>query len=425
MRNRISRHKLIPLLAAIGPGLIAANADNDAGGITTYSLAGARFGYSLIWILILITISLAVTQEMGARMGAVTGKGFGGLIREKFGARWAAFAIFAMLIANLGTTTAEFAGIQASLAIFGVNKFISIPIAAIAVYYLIAKFDFKRVQKVFLVSSILYLTYVISGVVANPDWSLAAQNIVRPQIPPISSSLFKNYLIMLVAVIGTTITPWGQFFIQSYIVDKRLGAEDLPYARADVFVGSFFTNFIAFFIIVACAATLWKSGMPVLPTDDAATLSQALAPLAGRFASTIFAFGLLNASFLGAAILPLTSSYATCETFGWEAGINKTTKEAPIFYGLFIFFILVSSLIVLIPGLPLLAIMFWPQILNGALLPIILIFAIKITNDRLVMSKYTNSKPFNYIALTTAIVLIILTVVMIITQLMQYLNINI
>lgn len=420
MIRKLSKRKLLLLFAAIGPGLIAANADNDAGGITTYSLAGARFGYSLIWVLLLVTISLAITQEMGARMGAVTGKGFGGLIREKFGAKWAAFAISVMLIANLGTTTAEFAGIQASLSIFGISKYISIPVAAVTVYYLIAKFDFKRVQKVFLISSVLYFTYVISGFMAHPDWSLAAKSIVAPAIPSLSSGMLTEYIVMIVAVIGTTITPWGQFFIQSYIVDKRLNADDLPYARADVYFGGFFTNFIAFFIIVACAATLWHSGIHVKPTDDAATLAQALAPMAGRFASTIFAFGLLNASFLGAAILPLTSSYATCETFGWEAGIDKSTREAPIFYGLFIFFIAVSSAIVLIPGLPLLGIMFSSQIINGALLPIILYFALKITNDKDFMKKHVSSRISRIIATVTASVLVLLTIAMIVTQLMQY-----
>ncbi|MHB0913245.1 MAG: NRAMP family divalent metal transporter [Armatimonadota bacterium] len=398
-------YRLVPLFAALGPGLIAASADNDAGGITTYSLAGARFGYSLIWVLILVTISLGVTQEMGARMGAVTGKGFGGLIRERFGARWSAFAIFVMLIANLGTTTAEFAGIATSLRIFGVPIYVSVPIAAVTVFLLIMRFDFRRVQQVFLVSGLLYLSYVVSGVLAHPDWSRAVSETVRPGVNFSST----NYLLMFVALVGTTITPWGQFFIQSYIVDKRLDTEDLAYARADVYLGAFFTNFVAFFIIVACAATIWKAGGSI---TDAAEAAQALKPLAGRFASTIFAFGLLNASLLGAAILPLTTSYATCETFGWESGIDKRVSDAPIFYGIFAFFIAVSGLIVLIPRLPLLTIMFAPQVLNGILLPIILIFVLKITNDKLFMGRYTNSKPFNLVAWITAIVMIVLTVLL-------------
>ena len=409
MRKRLGKYRWTLFLAAIGPGLISANADNDAGGITTYSLAGAQFGYSLIWVLILVTISLAVTQEMGMRMGAVTGKGFGGLIREKFGAKWSAFAIFVMLIANLGTTTAEFAGISASLQMFGISKYISIPVAAVLVLYLIARFDFRRVQKVFLVSSALYLTYVVSGVMAHPDWGTAVRSVVHPSI-----QLNTNYLLTLVAVIGTTITPWGQFFIQSYIVDKRLDTDDLPYARADVLFGGFFTNFIAFFIIIACAATIWKStGGHVNPSTFTATqAAEALRPLAGEFARNLFAFGLFNASLLGAAILPLTSSYATCETFGWEAGIDKKTHEAPIFYGLFVFFIALSSIIVLVTGLPSILVMFMPQVLNGMLLPIILIFVLKITNDVRVMGRYTNSRAYNVIAFATVAGLILMTILL-------------
>lgn len=409
MRKRLTKYKWVMFLGAIGPGLIAANADNDAGGITTYSLAGAQFGYSMIWVLLVVTVSLAVTQEMGVRMGAVTGKGFGGLIREKFGARWSAFAILVMLIANLGTTTAEFAGISASLQLFGISKYISIPLAAVVILYLIAKFDFRRVQKVFLVSSVLYLTYVVSGVLAHPDWSTAVSSVMHPTI-----QLSTSYLLTLVAVIGTTITPWGQFFIQSYVVDKRLDTDGLPYARADVLFGGFFTNFIAFFIMVACAATIWKStGGHINPaTFTAAQAAEALRPLAGAFARNIFAFGLFNASLLGAAILPLTSAYATCETFGFEAGIDKTPKEAPIFYGLFVLFISVSSIIVLATKLPAILVMFLPQVLNGMLLPIILVFVLKICNDKAVMRDYTNSRIYNIIAIGTVAGLILMTILL-------------
>lgn len=406
MRSRLSKQRLTLLFAAVGPGLIAAAADNDAGGITTYSLAGARFGYGLLWVLILVTFSLGVTQEMGARMGVVTGKGFGGLIRERFGARWAALAILVMLVANLFTTVAEFAGIATSLRIFGVPTYISVPIAAVAVYYLMARFDFRRVQQVFLLSGVLYLSYVISGILARPDWSLATRSVIQPEIPWSNTA----YLLMFVATVGTTITPWGQFFIQSYIVDKRLNAEDLGYARADVYIGAFLTNFVAFFIIVACAATLWASRMQIDPaTADAGQLALALRPLAGQFASGLFAFGLLNASLLGAAILPLTTAYATSETFGWESGIDKRLREAPIFYGMLAFFIFVAGLIVLVPNLPLLQLMFLPQVLNGVLLPVVLIFVLKITNDPAFMGQYTNSRLFNAVAVVTVIGMIILT----------------
>ena len=414
MRKRLARHRWIMLFAVIGPGLIAANADNDAGGITTYSLAGARFGYHLLWVLTLITLSLAVTQEMGARMGAVTGKGFGGLIREKFGARWAAFPILVMLVANLGTTNAEFAGIATSLQIFGVSKYISVPIVAVIVYMLIAKFDYRRVQKVFLISSSLYLAYVVSGILAHPPWMHALKSLATPTI-----SFKTDYLLMFIAVVGTTITPWGQFFIQSFVVDKRLGKEDLPYARADVYVGAFFTDFISFFIIVACAATIWATHGQI---NDAADAAIALRPFAGRFASTLFAFGLFNASLLGAAVLPLTSAYATCEAFGWEAGIDKTPKEAKIFFGLFTFFIVASALIVLIPGLNLLLTMVLAQVLNGILLPVILIFVLLVTNDPAVMGEYTNSKPLNVIAIVTVVILITMTLLLLASPLIQRLG---
>jgi len=415
MRSRLTRQRFALLFAAIGPGLIAASADNDAGGITTYSLAGARFGYGLLWVLFLTTISLAVTQEMGARMGAVTGKGFGGLIREKFGARWAALAILIMLAANFGTTTAEFAGIATSLRIFGLNRLITVPLAAIAIFILIAKFDFQRVQRIFLISSLVYFTYVVSGLLARPDWRLAVGSTLRPEI-----ALTAGYLLMFVATVGTTITPWGQFFIQSYIVDKRLKEEDLPYMRADVYVGAFFTNLIAFFIIVACAATIWATGMQI---SDAAHAAAALKPLAGRFASALFAFGLLNASLLGAAILPLTSAYATCETFGWESGIDKTPGEAPIFFGLFLFFILAPSAIVLaIDSGLLLQAMILPQVLNGMLLPAILIFVLKIANDRSFMGKFTNSRAFNAIAIATTAVMIALTILLLGSPLIERLT---
>lgn len=414
MRRAIFGLRILPLLAIFGPGLINASSDNDAGGITTYSLAGARFGYSLLWVLIPVTISLAVTAEMGARMGAVTGKGLGAVIRERFGARWAAMAIFVMLIANFGTTTAEFAGISTSLGIFGLSRFISVPIAALAVWFLIIRFDYRQVQRVFLISSVIYFTYVASGFLAHPNWSEVGRSVVHPNIP-----ITAGYLIMMVAVIGTTITPWGQFFIQSYTADKRAKPEDLPFLRADVYIGAVFVSFIAFFIIVACAATIWKTNLQI---NDAADAFRALQPLAGRFAATLFGFGLLNASLLGAAILPLTSAYATCETFGWEAGIDKKPGEAPIFFGLFTFFIAASSLIVLIPHLPLLQIIFMPQVLNGMLLPIILVFVLKISTDPTFMGKHVNTRLFNGIAVVTAVVLVILTILLLALPLIERLS---
>lgn len=410
MRNRINRNKLVLLFAAIGPGLIAANADNDAGGITTYSLAGAQFGYDLLWVLLVITIALAVTQEIGARMGAVTGKGFGDLIRERFGARWAAFAISVMLIANLSNNVAEFAGIAAALLLFHVSIYISVPISAIAVAFLVIKYDYRQVQRALLISSALYLAYVVSGVMAHPNWSTAFFKTIHPHI-----TLNAAYLTMCIGVIGTTITPWGQFFIQSYVVDKRLREDDITYVQADVYVGSFFTDFIAFFIVIACAATIWVAHKPII---DAADAARALQPLAGVFASSLFAVGLLNASLLGAVVLPLTSAYATCETFGWQSGINNTFKEAPVFFTLFTAFIVISALVVLIPGMPLIQIIFLSQVLNGALLPIILIFVLKLSNDKSIMGKYTNSRVFNVIAVVTIVGLIAMTILLLASPLL-------
>jgi NRAMP (natural resistance-associated macrophage protein)-like metal ion transporter len=417
MRSKLTKQRLAMLLAVIGPGLVAASADNDAGGIITYSLAGARFEYTLLWVLFLVTISLGVTQEMGARMGAVTGKGFGGLIREKFGARWAAFAILIMLCANLGTTVAEFAGIAASLSIFNVSRFICVPLAAAGIYFLIAKYDFPRVQRVFLFSSLVYFTYVISGILAKPDWHLALKNTFVPTL-----RMDYAYIWMFVATVGTTITPWGQFFIQSFVVNKRLKAEDLSYVKADVYVGAFFTDFIAFFIIVACAATVYKMGfqIPDHPTEAVHVIAKALQPLAGKFAVYLFAYGLLNASLLGAAIVPLTSAYATCETFGWESGVDKNPREAPIFFGVFLFYLVVPSAIVLLaPPHLLIEAMVLPQVLNGMLLPIILIFVLKITNDSLFMGKYTNSRIFNVISVITTIVMIILTIMLLVDPIIR------
>jgi len=411
MRAKLSRARWAPFLAAIGPGLIAAAADDDAGGITTYSLVGAQTGYSLLWALVIITICLAITQEMGARMGVVTGKGFGDLIRERFGARWAALAIIAMLIANLANTVAELAGVASALLIFGISPLLGVPLAAILVALLVMRLDYIRVQNVFLLSAFLYLAYVVSGQVTHPNWSAALVGTFRPTF-----SLRTDFLMIFAGLVGTTITPWGQFFIQSYVVDKRLKTHELPYARTDVYVGAFFTDFVAFFIIIACAATIWTHGLHI---SDAADAAKALEPLAGRFASSLFAFGLINASMLGAAVLPLTSAYATCETFGWESGINKRWRDAPVFFGLFTFFLATSALVVLLPRMPLLQIMFLSQVLNTLVLPILFVFMLKLTNDRSVMGKYTNSRIFNTLAFLTTVAMIALSVLLVVLPLLH------
>lgn len=402
---------IFTFLAVLGPGIISACADNDAPGIGTYSIIGARYGYSLLWMLLLITISLGVTQEMGARMGIVTQKGLGALIREHFDIRLTTFAIIAMLIANLGTTVAEFAGIASSLEIFGISKYISVPIMAVLISLLVIRWSYRRVEKIFLLSAVVYVCYVISGYLANPNWGEAARNIVTP-----SFQMNSGYILAFIAAAGTTITPWGQFFIQSYVAEKGLSLDKIRYEKTEVYLGAFITDFVAFFIIIACAATLWVHKQPINGADDAA---RALAPLAGRFASTLFAFGLWNASMLGAAILPLTSAYAACEAFGWEAGVDRSVGEAKKFYGIYAALIIFGALFVLIPGLPLFSVLFLCSALNGILLPIILIFVLILINDKTIMGKYTNTKVFNFIALITTIVLIVLTVLLLITSVGQ------
>lgn len=385
--------RLLPLLAVIGPGIISGSVDNDAGGIATYSIAGAQFGYSLIWVLFLTTFALAVTQEVGARMGLATGKGLASLIREKFGVRWTTFIMAVLLIANIGTIAAEFAGIAAALDILHVSKYLSVPISALVVFFLVSRGTFKKLEKIFLVASAFYLVYILSALLAHPNWLLGIKSLVIP-----SFSLNKSYLLTIVALVGTTITPWGQFFIQDYVVDKKLTKDDLGIERGDVFFGSFLTNFISFFIIVACAATLFAHGLHINDAKDAAL---ALAPLAGKFASLLFAFGLLNASIFGAALVPVSTSYVITEAFGFESGLNFSFSEAPEFYGLFAFLLLIGALLVLLPFVPLLTILFVSQAINAILLLPILVFLFILSNDKKLLNGYRNGKIINFIVIIT------------------------
>jgi len=410
-RLRMPRTGLFAFLAVLGPGIITASADNDAGGITTYSIAGAQFGYAMLWILFLTTFSLGITQEMGARMGIVTGKGLASLIREKFGVRWTGVAMLALLIANFGSTAADVAGIGAALEIFGVSKYISVPLAVGGLYLLAVKGSFRWVERIFLFSAALYIAYVISGLLAHPDWGAALRNTAVP-----SFQLRKDYIIAVIATIGTTITPWGQFFIQSYCVDKRLGPDDLNLERGDVYVGSIITNVIAFFIIVATAATLYVHHQAINQASDAAV---ALRPLAGTFAATLFALGLANAALLGSTVLPLSTAYATSEAFGWDVGLDRGAKQAPIFYGLYTAVLVATALFVLIPGLPLVTVMFLSQMVNGILLPIILVFVLLIINDRAIMGRYTNGPIFNAISWITVIALTAVSLLLIPVTLLQ------
>lgn len=387
---------LIPVLAIIGPGIIAGNADNDAGGITTYSVAGANFGLSLLWVLLLTTFALAVTQEIGARMGLVTGKGLGALIREKFGLRWTAFIMGCLFISNIGTIAAEFAGVAASLGIFHVSKLISVPIAIMLVFLLVTKGNFKRLERLFLLMSFFYICYILSAILAHPDFGIALKSLAIPT----GFKLNNTYILMLMAVIGTTITPWGQFFIQDYVVDKKLTKDDLKIERGDVFLGSFFTNFISFFIIVACSAALFSKGIHI---TDASQAALALKPLAGEFAALLFAFGFLNASLFGATIVPVTTSYVITEAFGLESGLNNKLREAPQFYGLFLLLLILGGSIVLLPFFPLITILVVTQAINAVLLIPIFIFLYILANDKKLLGEYANNKFVNAIVLITLI----------------------
>ncbi len=403
--GRIGRTRLLIFLSVMGPGLITANSDNDAGGITTWSVVGAHYGYQLLWVLLLITPILAVTQEMGARMGVVTGKGLAALIRERFSLKITAFAMLAMLIANLGTTIAEFSGVGAAFSLAHIPPWVCVPPVALGVWLLITRGSYKRVERVFLFLSALYVTYIVAGLLAHPDWHAAARNTVVPSITPTSI-----WVLTVIAAIGTTITPWGQFFIQATIVDKKVSIKEYVYTKAEVFLGAVVTDGIDFFIVIACAATLYKHGILVNTAQDAA---RALEPLAGRAAELLFGFGLLNVSILAAGILPLATAYAICEAFGFESGLDQKFSDAPIFNGLLTFFVFVPAAVAVIPHLPLVKVMLLSQDVNGILLPIILIYVLKIINDRSVMGDHVNGPVYNTVAWAFSAGLIALTVVLV------------
>jgi len=398
---------MIVFLAIIGPGIITSNVDNDAGGIAVYSIAGAHFGYSFIWSLIPITLVLIVIQEMSARLGVVSGKGLSDLIREKFGVRVTFYLLFALVITNFGNTVAEFAGIASALEIFNVSRFISVPIGALLVWLLVVKGTYKSVEKVFLVACLFYVTYIISGFMARPDWDMVAQSVINPKF-----NLTSGSLAMLVGLVGTTIAPWMQFYLQSAVVEKNIKLKEYKHSRVDVIMGSFIVNIVAFFIIVVCAATLFKAGIKIETAKDAAL---ALAPLAGKYCSALFAFGLLNASLFAASILPLSTAFVVCEGMGWENGVNKKFSEAPQFYGLYSLLIFAGAGFILLPGLPLFPIMFVTQVLNGVLLPFILIFILILINDKKIMGKYINKKGFNIFAWIVSGIMITLSLVMLVT----------
>ena len=407
LRHRIRplRARLVLLLAVLGPGIITANVDNDAGGITTYSVAGAHYGYSLLWIMPLLALALIIVQEMSARLGVVTGKGLADLIRESLGVRLTAIIIGIMVIANLANTVSEFAGVAASLEIFGVSKYIAVPIAAVLVWLLIVKANYKFVERIFLVASLIFLTYIISGVLAHPVWPEVGRALVTPTI-----QLNAGYMTMVVTIIGTTIAPWMQFYQQASIVDKGLKITDYAYERLDVIFGSLFAVIVASFIMIACAATLYQNNIRI---DSASDAAQALRPLAGDYASLLFAFGLLNASVFSAAVLPLSTAYVVCEAFGWEQGVNRRFKDAPIFFSVYTALIVLGAAIILLPIESLIKAMLSSQTLNGVLLPIILIVMLKLINDRRLMGRFKNGRVFNLVAWITVLIVIGLTVILV------------
>ncbi|MBI2952850.1 MAG: Nramp family divalent metal transporter [Chloroflexi bacterium] len=411
------RLRLLAVLSLIGPGIITANADNDAGGISTYSVAGAQYGYSLLWVLALITISLAVTQEMGARTGAATGKGLAALIRERYGVKWTAFAMICTLVANLATTVAEFAGIAAAGELFGLPRWISVPIAALIVWLLVVKWSFRSVEKVFLALSAVYLAYPLSGLMVGPPWGQVFHEVVTPTF-----RMDAAYLLLFIATVGTTITPWGQFFIQAYVVDKGIGPREYATTRIDVLFGALITNIVSFFIIIATASTLYVRGIGI---TDAAQAAMALEPLAGPMAHYLFAVGLANASLLAASILPLATSYTVCEAFGWEAGVGRSWREAPAFHTLYAFAIAFGALVALIPDLPLFPVMILSQDVNGILLSVVLVFAIRIASDRRIMGRHTNGRFGNAVAWITTAALIALSMFLVGISLVQIAGVQI
>lgn len=394
-------------LAILGPGIIAASAGNDAGGVTTYSQAGATYGYSLLWVMLLLTFSLAIAQEMGARMAAVTGKGLADLIREEFGVRTALFAMVALVIANISTTVAEFAGVLAVFELFLPSgaRWVVVPLVAVGVWWLVARGSYKRVERVFLVMCLVYLAYVVAVFVVKPNWGSVLQGTFIPDMTHVRS---PGYVQMVIALVGTTIAPWMQFYVQSSVRDKGIKLKDYALERVDVFAGSILSNFISFCIIVTCAATLWVSHVTV---DSASAAAQALRPVVGAFSTGLFALGLFNAAMVGAVAVPLSTAYAVTESLGWESGVGRRIREAPLFIGVYTAVIVVSALVILAPRVPLIPVMLVAQVINGMLLPVILVLMLRLINMRRLMGDYVNGRIYNLIAGTTVAVVSCLSVV--------------
>lgn len=398
-------------LAILGPGIITGSVDNDAGGITTYSIAGAHYGYNLLWTLIPAFIVLIVVQEMNARMGIVTGKGLADLIRESAGVKVTFFVFLGLLIADIGNTMTEFAGVAGSMQIFGVSKYIAVPLVAVFVWLLVVKGTYRSVEKVFLIFSVFLLSYVVSAVLGKPSWGEIGTALVRPEM-----QFNSNYISMVIGVVGTTIAPWMLFYMQAAVIEKGLKIEEYKYTIWDIIVGSVATVVVAFFIIVACASTLHVNGVQIGAAKDAAA---ALKPLAGDFAAEIFAFGLFVASVFSATILPVASSFYICEAFGFEAGIDKKLKEAPQFYTLYTAIITIAVIVILMPNAPLITITFWSQVLNGILLPVVLIAMMLLVNNKEIMGQYVNRPIRNVIGWGTVVILICLSLTLLVMSVLN------
>ncbi len=413
--NKIKSSKIFRNLffffAVMGPGVITANVDNDAGGIATYSLAGAHFGYSLVWSILPITIALIIVQEMCARMAVATGKGLADLIRENYGVKVTFYLMVVLFFVNLSNVMAEFAGIAISLEIFNVSRWFSVPISAFLVWILIVKGNYKSVEKIFLFACLFYVAYIISGFLAKPDWN----NVIHQSVSP-TIDWNVAYLVMLVGLVGTTIAPWMQFYLQSSVVEKGVTAEEYKNTKLDVIEGGIIAPLVAFFIVLSCAATLFNSGIKIESAADAAL---ALKPLAGKYASWLFAYGLFNASIFAASVLPLSTSYSICEGMGWDTGIDKRFNEAPHFFWLYTIMIVIGASVILIPNFPLLKVMYFSQVGNGVLLPVILIYMARLINNKEIMGDFVNSRRMNIITWITVWLVIILTLAMVFFTLTQ------
>ncbi len=406
LRRGISEYRFYTYLAILGPGIIAANAGNDASGIATYSTVGAGFGYTMLWAFIPMVISLIIVQEMCVRMGVVTGQGLADLIREQFGVRWTAFIMLALLVANTGVIISEFVGIAQASELLGVPRYFSIPVAAALIWWLVVHGSQKRVERVFLLMSLVFFCYVISAFVAKPNWSEVATGFVEP-----SFSTDSVFLFTIMALIGTTITPFMQVYVQSSVVEKRMDKDDLSIVRADVIVGTIFACMIAAFIVISTAATLHSVGITTI--DSAATAAESLVPIAGSYAKYLFAVGLFGAAMLAMGVLPLATAYSVSEALGFEKGLSRSFREAPIFLGIFTTLILIGGTVALIPGIPQIKLLLFTQTINGVLLPIILIAVLSLANNREIMGEYRNSIWLNLAAGTTTIVISMLSLLLI------------